>query len=281
MNNGFLINLDHYKLTDDDYIFFKNLIHKLVGISLKERKKDLIYARLRPHLHKSKIGSFSEYRQILMKISPQHIEMQNFINILTTNKTDFFREPQHFLYIKNSLIPYWEKKQEKSIRLWCCASSTGEEAYSLSLLLQNHLPKSMSYEILATDVNTQVLDLASNGVFHSSKLSEIPNEYLNTGIRKGKNKLTDWFKISNLIHQKVIFKKHNLIDSRPPEKDLYDIIFCRNVLIYFSSEIIQTLMSKLHKSLKQDGLLFIGHTESIQNSSHLYKQIQPSIFSKL
>lgn len=280
-DNEFSINLDHYNLTDDDFIFFRNIIHELAGISLTERKKDLIYSRLRPYLHKNKMGSFSEYRQILTKISPQHAEIQNFINILTTNKTDFFREPQHFEYIRDILIAEWIKKNTQSLHLWCCASSTGEEAYSLSLLLHRHLPTSIIFKILATDINSNVLGKARNGVYPASKLVEIPNEYQMNGIKLGKGNLNDWFKNSNQIHQKIIFKNHNLMSSKPPEKNLYDIIFCRNVLIYFSSEIIQALMIKLHKSLKKDGLLFIGHTESIQNSSHLFKQIQPSIYSKI
>lgn len=279
--NEFIFGLDFYRLSDDDFIFFKNLIYNLVGISFSNRKKELIHSRLRPYLHKNKLGSFSEYRKLLTKLPPQHIEIQNFINILTTNKTDFFREPQHFKYIQDILIPEWINSRKKSINIWCCATSSGEEAYSLSLLLNKYLPHSISFQILATDINTIVLDKARNGVYSLSKLNEIPSEYHSIGIVMGEKHLSNWFKINNKIQKNIIFKKYNLTGHNPPENVLFDIVFCRNVLIYFSADTIKSLMIRLHASLKQDALLFIGHTESIQNCSNLYKSIQPSIFYKI
>lgn len=270
-----------YDLSQEEFAYFRDLIFQLAGINLGEKKKDLIVARLRSYLQKKGIGSFAEYRKLLEKQTNDHSEKQIFVNLLTTNKTDFFREPQHFSYLEEAVIPEWIASQNINPQIWCCASSTGEEPYTLSMVLNRHLPEGFDYKIMATDVDTAVLEKAQNGVYSQAKLHEIPETYQKVCLQEGKKKATGWFRIQDQIHQKIVFKRHNLIEPTHIGNEVFDVIFCRNVLIYFKQATIRNLMIKLHRSLKKDGLLFIGHSESIQGSGDLFKTIKPSIFRKI
>jgi chemotaxis protein methyltransferase CheR len=268
------------ELSPSDFLFFRDLIFQLSGIHLTEKKRDLLLARLRSHIEKNKIGSFADYRALLENVEPNHPELQRFVNLMTTNKTDFFREPKHFNFIINDLIPYFSENQKTDITIWSCASSTGEEPYTLSMVFSEHLPQGFQFKILATDIDTQVLSKAQNGVYPISKLSEIPEEYQGHNLNIGHEKVAGWFKISDSIHKKITFQQHNLIENSSLSDEKFDIIFCRNVLIYFTPETIRALMLKLHRTLKRDGLLFIGHSESIQSSGDLFTTVSPAIFRK-
>lgn len=148
------------------------------------------------------------------------------------------------------------------------------------MVLSAHLPSTLPFKILATDIDTQVLKKAQNGVYSKEKISEIPERYhslLKTGTKNAK----DWFKVRDELHSRITFQKHNLMDATYPGDEIFDLIFCRNVLIYFEKKSIRTLMEKLNRSLKSDGYLFTGHSESIQNALHVFKPIQPAIYKKV
>lgn len=266
------------RFTDEDFLYLKEKIFQLAGIHLTEKKRELVRSRIQSFLRKSKFNSVEELKVELRNSNPT--VTQQFINLLTTNKTDFFREPKHFDFLIYNLIPQWEKDQKTEIKIWCSASSTGEEPYTIAMVLLNHLPKNISFKILATDIDTQVLKNAQNGVYSISKILQIPEEY-RAHIIEGKEKATGWFKVSDNLHSKIAFKQHNLIESAHPGDKVFDIIFCRNVLIYFERQTINKLMEKLHLSLKQTGHLFIGHSESIPGTQHLFESIQAAVFRKI
>lgn len=266
-------------LSQEDFIFFRELIFDLAGIHLGEKKRDLVVTRIRSHLQKRGFHSFSEYRDLLENKPAGHPDIQEFVNLLTTNKTEFFREPRHFDFLVQSAIPKWVKEGKKTINVWSCASSTGEEPYTLSMVLRRHLPETLPYRILATDIDTQVLSRAQNGVYSLAKLNEIPETYRDGNLKMGTGKAEGWFKIADPIRDPISFQKHNLIEASYLGDEVFDVIFCRNVLIYFSPETIRTLLSKLHRSLKPGGLLMIGHSESIQGC-RLFETLQPAIFRK-
>lgn len=268
-------------LTDADFEYFKHTIFGLAGISLSSAKRELVKSRLRSHIQSLGMQSYTEYRKFLSTLSKGDQEWQRFINFFTTNKTDFFRESQHFDYLRKTFIPGWQKRNKGNFRIWCCASSSGQEPYTLAMVIDRALSKTMNYKILATDIDTEILQKAKNGVYPITKLSEIPNEYHQEFVGVGKKDVSGWFRISNRIRERIVFAQHNLIENTYPGDDLFDGIFCRNVLIYFSEETIKTLMLKLHRSLKKDGLLFIGHSESISKCSHIFKMIKPSIYQKI
>lgn len=270
--------MENSNFKKEDFLFFKEKIFDLAGIHLTEKKVDLVRTRVESYLKKSSLNNIDDLKAQLQAKNPKITE--EFINILTTNKTDFFREPEHFNFIQEQLLPYWIKSNKQEIKIWCCASSTGEEPYSLALLLDKIMPQNLPWKILASDIDTQVLKTAAKGVYKTTKLSEIPED-LQKGVKIGHGDAEGWFKINDKVHSKIKFIQHNLIDNSYPGDEIFDLISCRNVLIYFEKETISTLVEKLYQSLKPDGYLFIGHSESIQGNQHLYKTIQPAVYKKV
>jgi|JI10StandDraft_1071094.scaffolds.fasta_scaffold215341_1 chemotaxis protein methyltransferase CheR len=266
------------RFTDEDFLFLKEKIFQLAGIHITEKKKELVRSRVQSFIRKSEIESVDELKRELQNSNPTVI--QKFVNLMTTNKTDFFRESKHFDYLIYELIPRWKKEKKTEIKIWCSASSTGEEPYTIAMVLQKYLPKNTSFTILATDIDTQVLRKAQNGVYPISKSLEIPEEY-QPFISIGKKNAIGWFKIEDEIHSRITFKQHNLIESTYPREEIFDVIFCRNVLIYFERKTITKLMEKFHFSLSPNGYLFIGHSESIPGTQHLFATIQPAVFRKV
>jgi chemotaxis protein methyltransferase CheR len=265
------------RFTDEDFLFLKEKIFQVAGIHLTEKKRELVRSRIQSFLRSSKFNSVDELKVELRNSNPA--VTQQFVNLLTTNKTDFFRERKHFDFLIYNLIPQWKKDRKTEIKIWCSASSTGEEPYTIAMVLLHHLPKNTSFKILATDIDTHVLKKAQNGVYSTSKILEIPREY-QAHLIEGRKKAMGWFKVSDELHSKIAFKQHNLIESTYPGDEVFDAIFCRNVLIYFERQTINKLMEKLHLSLKKSGHLFIGHSESIPGTQHLFESIQPAVFRK-
>lgn len=267
-----------HEFTEEDFLYLKEKIFKIAGIYLTEKKLELVRSRVQSFLRKSPLKSVDELKTEIENNNP--IVIQQFINLLTTNKTDFFREPKHFNFIIQELIPLWKKIGKTEVNLWCAASSTGEEPYTIAMVLHHHLPKNIKFKILATDIDTNVLKKAQNGVYPISKILEIPDEY-QAYIVRGTEKANGWFKIRDQIHSYITYKQHNLIDKDYPSDEIFDVIFCRNVLIYFERKTISQLMEKFHKSIQSDGFFFIGHSESIQGNQQLFETLRPAIFKKV
>lgn len=267
-------------LEDEEMNYFCKKIQNLAGIALKSSKRDLIKSRLRSRLVENEIDSYREYRKYLESLPTTHQEWQVFINLLTTNKTDFFREVKHFEFLVQNVLPLWLETSEKVFKVWSAASSTGEEAYTLAMVLERHLPKDRDFKILASDVDTNVLNTARNAVYPVSKKSEIPDEYQSRSIDVGKSEARGWFRIKPKIRGKVFFKQHNLVDQSAPDENLFDLVLCRNVLIYFDKDVIEFISKKTFHSAKPNGHLFIGHSESLQGIDQPWKPIAPSIYGK-
>ncbi len=267
-------------LEEDDLQYFCEVIENLSGISLKPAKRDLIKTRLRSRITSCGLTTYREYRNYLEGLDKNDPEWEAFTNLLTTNKTDFFREPKHFDYLIQAILPAWLSSQVSTFKVWSAASSTGEEAYTLAMVLDRYLPKDRDFKILGTDIDTEVVKVAQNAVYPVSKKSEIPNEYYTTCLDLGKGEARGWFRIKSHLKEKVVFKQHNLIDRNCPGENLFDLVLCRNVLIYFSPRTIDIVQKKILKTVKQGGHLFIGHSESFQGISHRWKSVGPSVFKK-
>lgn len=276
--NGAFIAPD---LKEHELKYFCEMIENLAGIVLKASKHDLIKTRLRSRLVQMGFTNYSEYKNYLSSLPKQHEEWQSFINLLTTNKTDFFREPKHFDFLVQFFLPEWLKTNQKTLNIWSAASSTGEEAYTIAMILDKHLPKGREFKIFATDIDTNVVNSASNAVYSVSKKIEIPLEYHKNCLEFGKGEASGWFRIKQRIKDKVTFKQYNLIENKSPiNEDTYDLIFCRNVFIYFAPKSVELVAKKLYQSTKPKGYLFIGHSESFQGLSHDWKLAGPSILKK-
>lgn len=265
-------------IEDDDLRYFCSLIEEKAGIALKQTKHDLIKARLRARLDHHGLEDYGDYRRLLQSLKKNDPEWETFVNLLTTNKTDFFREPAHFRYLTQQIIPAWLAGSQKTFRVWSAASSTGEEPYTLAMVLRQQLPAGRDFHITATDIDTEVLKTARNAVYNNAKRPEIPPEY-HGFIEAGQGEARGWFRIKRELKEKITFGQHNLISRDLPGEN-FDLVLCRNVLIYFGQENIGFVQEKLRGATRPGGHLFIGHSESLQGLTHSWKMVGPSVFRK-
>lgn len=268
---------ENKNLTDEDFLYFKEKIFASSGINLNLSKKTLVQSRLNAHLDKLNITSFTEYRRHLESIPANHPEIQNFINLLTTNKTEWFRENDHFIYLMEKFLPAWKKQGKKTLKIWSAASSSGEEAYTLAVILQN---AGVDYEIIGTDIDTNVLEFARNGVYRKDQLQNIPSEY-HRYFDLGKDEIKDWMKVNKVIRPHVTFDQFNLKNGNYKNMNhSFDLIFCRNVMIYFTPETIAEISEGLFQNAAANAVLIISHSESLQNLNTSWKVKHPSVYTK-
>lgn len=269
-----LILADSNALDSGDFEYFRARIRERAGINLSPAKRDLVQTRLRHRMNALGIDSFAGYRRLLEEKSERDPEWQLFVNELTTNKTDFFREPEHFRFLDSEFLPSWESGRK--LKIWCAATSTGEEPYTLSMVVKRH---DIPYEILATDIDTQVLATAANAVYPRQKTAEIPEAYRSC-LNFGKGELQDWARIDQAVKSPVKVREHNLLSASPPPEGPFDLIFCRNVFIYFSPETVEKVLACLYEAAKPGAYLFIGHSESLQKTRNQWSYRKPSVYQK-
>lgn len=266
-----------FQLSDQEFDKLRQLIHKKAGISMSEAKRSLVAGRLRKRLVALELSSYDEYITFLKK--DEHAgagEMQRFIDLLTTNETWFYREERHFDFLKKYVksLPV-----SKGINIWSAASSSGEEAYSIAMTLAEEMGLSSPWQIFGTDISSQILAKAKKGIYMKSKIKGLPlplkKKYMLNGVRS----YEDYLAIAPELKKKTQFKQFNLFDSPLPSSK-FDIIFCRNVLIYFNQEDKQKVIHRLVSCLKTGGYFFPGHSESLHGLYDKLKTIEPSVYQK-
>lgn len=267
-------------LSQEEFLFFKEEIKKRSGINLSEMKANLVQARLRSRVLQLGLSSFEEYISHLNSVSARDPEWQLFINQLTTNKTEWFREDSHFHYLTNHFLPAWEKLGKSHLNVWCGASSTGEEPYTLALVLHQFFSfKATTFSVLATDIDTSVLQYASNGIYSKGELARIPEE-LRPHFDRGTGDISEWVRVNQRIRQKIHFETFNLLSETYPWSGHFDLIFLRNVLIYFDEKTIRHVAEQCFKAAAPEAALFISHSESLQNHKTSWSFKKPSIYRK-
>lgn len=251
-----------FRLTDQDFRKISELVHKLTGIVLKEEKKVLVYSRLAKRLRTLKMQTFKEYCQFLEGPSGKE-EMTSFINALTTNLTRFFREMHHFDHMKNVVIPYIIERYQrelttnaKRVRIWSAGCSSGEEPYSIAMVLASHLPAGFDVKILATDIDTNMLSTGKKGLYQS--IQGVPPEYMHFCQKQPQG----GYMMASQLMQMITFNPLNLLHNWPMRGD-FQAIFCRNVVIYFNKDTQAHIFNRMEPLLEADGWLFIGHSESL------------------
>lgn len=261
--------------------YFRKELKRRVGIAIAETKADMIDGRLKKRVAELNLRDFQDYADFLRSLPDKHGEWELFVNCLTTNKTDFFREPEHFAYLTREILPRWREQPRESFNVWSAASSTGEEPYSLSMVLyQQSKVKAFRYSILATDVDSSVLERTKRGVYPISKLQEIPAAYRKDSIAVGTGEIVDWFKIKDQLREALSCQGCNLINTPYGLGKAFDLIMCRNVLIYFTPETIEHVVQGLYEAAKPGGYLLIGHSETLHNVKTEWQYIKPSIYRK-
>ncbi|MBD3266736.1 methyltransferase domain-containing protein [bacterium] len=270
-------------MTDKEFNHLRELIYDYAAIEIKEHKRYLLINRLARRLRHLGITTFSEYLNYLKHGANRKQEFIELIDAVTTNKTDFFREPKHFTFIEQTVYPVLQQRANQQnrglFRVWSAASSTGEEPYTIAICLAElfqRLPN-WDFEIVGSDISETVLRAAVAGIFDKERVAPIPQHLLKKYFLKG----NDRFKIKPELAKKVSFKKVNLkLDFQRTLSD-FDIVFCRNVLIYFNRQTQEDIIQKCWHVLKPNGYLFLGHSESLHGSRTPFRYVAPSVYQKM
>ena len=274
-------NNREFEYTNRHFLSIKKLVHEHAGISLSDAKEDLVYGRIARRLRALDFKSFDQYIELLSK-NPDE-EFGNFINAITTNLTSFFRENHHFEFIKQKLIPTWESNalQNKKIRIWSAGCSTGEEPYSIAITLLENLQsiEQMDVRILATDIDTNVVAKAESAVYDYERISALPDKMQKRWFLRGKGKDASKVKLKPEVRNLITFKQLNLM-SEWPMRGLFDVIFCRNVVIYFNKDTQKVLIERYANQLSPDGHLFLGHSEALHDVSTRFELLGQSSYRK-
>lgn len=259
----------HNTLSDKDFKYVCELVYETTGIVLDERKREMIYRRLTRRTRQLKLKTFGCYCDLLRSGGEE--ELANFFNIITTNLTSFFREEHHFNFLRDKFIPEHMKRREsdRKLRIWSSACSTGEEPYSLAIALHEAMGSSLdvwNVKILATDLDTEVLNTAKSGVYKDERIESLSEERKNTWFKAGTGNNESMIKVNPKLQNLITFNALNLLEKWPM-KGVFDVIVCRNVLIYFDRKTQNDLVSRFTKMLRPNGILMLGHSESIDAKS--------------
>ncbi len=266
--------MNKFHFSEESFAYFKELGLKRIGIVLNNNKKEAVYNRFVKRLRSLYIDSFDDYC-LLLRTNEKEVSV--FINLITNIHTSFFRENHHFIYLEKIYFPAIIKSKTK-LRIWVASCATGEEAYSTAITAYDAIPhiKNMDIKILATDINTEALQIAKNGIYETKKIQKMSLEHQQKWFTAIPN--TEYMQVDQKLKDLISFNQLNLIQSWPM-RGLFDVIFCRNTLIYFSSEIARKIMERFNQYLQPGGLLILGHSEVLKIKKH-YNRVQTSIYQK-
>ncbi len=268
-----------FRFTADDFNFLRKLSNEYSGIQVPDERFDMFYSRLSKRVRKLGLTDFKGYCQHLKDHPDQ--EFTAFINAITTNLTAFFREIHHFDYLRDVVIPELliRNKASRQIKVWSAGCSTGEEPYSLAITLLENVPADWDIKILATDLDTNVLQTASEGIYTEDRVSDLSEEMLKQWFMRGKSSQSGQVKVRPQLQKIIQFKQLNLMQEWPMKCN-FDFIFCRNVLIYFDRETKTSLARRYAELLSARSWLFIGHSESLNQLSNQFELVACTSYRK-
>lgn len=268
-------------ITEKEFKQLADYIQANYGIHLKKEKMALVTGRLQKVLQQSEFNNFTDYYQYLIS-DRSGTAAVTFIDKITTNHTFFMREADHFYYFRDKILPFLKGTvKSRNLGIWCAGCSTGEESYTLAMILADFFGAEKSgwdTKILATDLSGQVLDIAKAGIYSNERIAPLPLQWKLNYFRKYDR---DGFILTEMVRNEVIYRKFNLIDSVFPFKKKFHIIFCRNVMIYFDNETKMDLINKFYDHMEYGGYLFIGHSESLNGQKTRFKYIMPAVYQKV
>ena len=272
------------RLEDSDFDFIRRLVYEQSRIHLSKDKKTLVSSRLAKRLRQLQLGSYREYCDLLRSPAGGE-ELRFLIDRISTNHTHFFRETKHFEFLRDTALPQWLSAHARSkdpLRLWSAASSSGEEPFSLAIWLAEHLAPAVSgrWLIEATDISTRVLGLAGQAIYDTERLRGVTDAMLRRYFQRGVGDRKGQFRVKEELRQRVHFQHLNLLQPDYPFHVPFDIIFCRNVMIYFDKPTQEDLVRRLADKLVPGGYLMVGHSESLSGIKHPLRLVQPAIYVK-
>lgn len=269
-----------FHFTDKEFQFIRELVARHTGIKLADAKREMVYGRLSRRLRQLNITSFADYCTLLQENAEE--ELGSLINAITTNLTSFFRERHHFDYLTGTLAPMLEKaKTDRRVRIWSAGCSTGAEPYSIAMTMREALPPTRGWDvkILATDIDTSVLQTARDGVYGDRDVSGVPETQMRRWFMKGSGARAGCVRVKKELRDMIVFRQLNLLGPWPAKKP-FDIIFCRNVVIYFDKDTQRKLFDRYADMLVPEGHLFIGHSESLYKVTERFRLIGQTIYRK-
>jgi chemotaxis protein methyltransferase CheR len=269
-----------HAITDREFALFQTLIQREVGIYLAPAKKTLLVGRLSKRLRALGLTTFEAYYRRIVD-DDDRAERIEMLDCVSTNETHFFREPRQFEFLERQVIPAWKQRGPRPLRIWSAGCSTGEEPFSLAMMLRHHFPAGggRDIEILATDVSTRALARAEAAVWPIERAEEIPLSYRRAFMMRGTGPQEGRMKAAPEIRELVRFERVNLNEERYPVAGPFHLIFCRNVLIYFQAETKVRVIHRLLDVLAPDGLLFLGHAESLNAMTDRVTTVVPTVYA--
>ncbi len=269
-------------LSTREFLRLKNFIHGHCGIKITDSKKSMLEARLRKRLRSLALDSLSEYCDYLFSQKGMKEELTHMIDQVTTNKTDFFREPGHFDYLAKIALPQIALAK-KTVRLWSAACSTGEEAYTLAMVVNEFSDdaREIDYRILATDISTRVLEKATTAIYDEQAVEPVPPQLKRKYLLRSKDESKRLYRVTPGLRQRVAFRRLNLMDGDFGLRREMDIIFCRNVIIYFDRRTQEKLLNSICRCLSPGGYLFMGHSETLFGMNLPLTQAVPTVYQRV
>jgi chemotaxis protein methyltransferase CheR len=267
--------MDLLPISDQEFAQFQGMLLRVAGISLSPAKKSLVGGRLAKRLQHCQLASYGEYFALLGE-ARHAAERQIALDLLTTNETYFFREPRHFDFLREQIAP--GRRGGAPLRVWSAACSSGEEPYSIAMLLADRIGEG-GWDIVASDISSRVLDKARSGHYDIERASHVPRDYLNRFCLKGVGSQDGTFLVEQRLRARIAFQQINL-NQTLPDIGQFDVIFLRNVMIYFNADTKRAVVARLLERLKPGGHLIVGHSESLNGIAERVEAVAPSVYRK-
>jgi chemotaxis protein methyltransferase CheR len=265
-------------MRDSEFDFIRGLVYERSRINLGPDKRELVSARLGKRLRATRLSTVGDYCRLLR--SPEAgQELSDLIDVISTNHTFFFREIAHFDFLRDQAVPEMSARAGARFNVWSAACSSGEEPYSIAMCLSECLPH-LPWHIYGTDISHRILAKAQAATYRDDAVLKLPNDLVRTHFQKGFGPQEGNFRIRPALREKVNFSHLNLLTGEPPSRELFDVIFCRNVMIYFDRPTQEELVARLTRRLVPGGYLFVGHAESLANIKHALVTVKPAIYRK-
>lgn len=269
-------------LSEADFRRLAKFIQGELGIRMPDTKRIMLESRLQKRIRHFGMSGFSEYVDFVFSEEGRRTELINMIDAVTTNKTDFFREPDHFDFLLERILPEWQQARGGVMSFWSAGCSTGEEPYTLAMVLEEYREQNAAfdYRIFASDLSTKVLDAAKAAIYDEEKCEPIPMSYKKKYLLRSKDHGAGLIRVKPALRAKVSFARINFMDDRYPVEQTFDVVFCRNVIIYFERQIQEAILGKLCGHIRSGGWLILGHSETLTGMSLPLKSVAPTIYAR-
>ncbi len=284
LNKNQLNKIFSAEMSDAEFNKLSKFIFEVYGIKMPIVKKVMLQSRLQKRLRELQITSYKDYIDYVFSQQGEN-EVIHMMDVVSTNKTDFFRESTHFDFLSREIIKkeHVPKNTRNILKIWSAGCSSGEEPYTLAMVLADFGDENpmFDFQILATDISTRMLETAAKAIYSEEKVEIVPMALKKKFLLRSKDRALKTIRIVPALRSKISFKRLNLIDPVYDVHDTFDIVFCRNVLIYFDRPTQEKVINKLCSHLKPGGYFFLGHSESVTGMQVPLKQIKPTIFTKI